>query len=79
MNADNQESAILDTELQLIFMQASVLEIWSKTEAKERIQMAQNMAVALAKANALATLGRYEGPHPSKGSRSLREAFRGWS
>ena len=58
-------------------LQASVLKIWSADKSKAA--EAQQMAVALAAANAAASLGRYEGPHPSalKGD-SLREVFRGW-
>jgi fructose-bisphosphate aldolase class I len=38
------------------------------------------MAAALAAANAQATMGQYEGPHPSVTSAagSLHETFRGW-
>eukprot|EP00878_Enallax_costatus_P001823 GHUV01001981.1.p1 GENE.GHUV01001981.1~~GHUV01001981.1.p1 ORF type:complete len:376 (+),score=110.86 GHUV01001981.1:258-1385(+) len=58
-------------------LQASVLKIWS--EDRSQAQEAKQMAVALAAANAAASLGRYEGPHPSVTSaKSLREEFRGW-
>lgn len=58
-------------------LQASVLKIWSAD--KDRKTEAQQMAVALAAANAAASRGRYEGPHPSAlQGESLREAFRGW-
>lgn len=62
------------------YLQASVLEIWSNSQmSPEGQQKAQAMAVALAQANAEATLGKYKGPHPSTSSGPLREPFRGWN
>lgn len=61
-------------------LQASVLDIWSKDIASfSQKAAAQNMAVALAAANASATLGQFESPHPSSSSGTLKEAFRGWA
>jgi fructose-bisphosphate aldolase class I len=60
-------------------LQASVLKIWSAD--RSRAADAQQMAVALAAANAAAVQGKYDaaGKHPSVTSdSSLREAFRGW-
>jgi hypothetical protein len=56
-----------------------VLKIWSANRSKAA--EAQQMAVALAAANAAAVQGKYDaaGKHPSVTSdSSLREAFRGW-
>ena len=60
--------------------QASVLNIWSKdiTSTTQR-EAAKKMAVALAAANASATLGQFSGKHPSSSSATLKEAFRGWT
>ena len=59
-------------------LQASVLQLWS--EDRSNAQRCRDMAAAVARANSAATLGRYEGPHPSVTSHagSLRETFRGW-
>ncbi len=57
-------------------LQASVLKLWSADQTQ--VEAAQNLAVALARANSLASLGKYEGPHPSASSGSLHETFRGW-
>lgn len=58
--------------------QASVLKLWSEDQANP--QRCRDMAAALAWTNSQATLGWYEGPHPSVTSQqgSLRENFRGW-
>lgn len=62
----------------LTCMQASVLKIWSKNIHGNREQ-AKEVAIALAQANASATLGQYKGPHPSVTSgATLTENFRGW-
>ncbi len=55
-----------------------MLQIWSADQG--RAEEARQMAAALAAANARATLGRYEGPHPSitSAAGSLHETFRGW-
>lgn len=62
-------------------MQASVLDIWSKnTAAPDLKAKAQELALALAAANAAASVGSYQGPHPSvTAGKSLNEAFRGWT
>lgn len=65
--------------LKIIFScetQASVLRIWGGNN--ERKVEAQEMGLALAKANSEATLGKYSGPHPSTCTDDLREGFRGW-
>lgn len=56
-----------------------MLKLWSEDAAGNQ-QRCKDMAAALARANGQATLGRYEGPHPSITSQagSLRETFRGW-
>ena len=62
-------------------MQASVLKLWVEDrETPEPQRRAQQMAAALAAANAAATLGQYNGPHPSvtSANATLREACRGW-
>lgn len=56
--------------------QASPLRMWAGDASK--LEEAQQMAVALAKVNAEAVLGKYIEPHPSKLTASLRENFRGW-
>ena len=61
-------------------VQASVLNIWSKDITSPTQQVAaKKMAVALAAANASATLGQFSGKHPSSSSATLKEAFRGWT
>eukprot|EP00850_Spirogloea_muscicola_P001013 SM000004S14883 [mRNA] locus=s4:78625:81307:+ [translate_table: standard] len=57
-------------------LQASVLRIWAGDASQ--VEAAQAMAGALARVNAMATLGSYVGPHPSKLTGDLRESFRGW-
>lgn len=58
-------------------LQASVLKIWS-ADRSHTVQ-AQKMAVALAAVNGAASVGQYEGAHPSTTSAdNLREPFRGW-
>ncbi|CAM9294175.1 unnamed protein product [Sphacelaria rigidula] len=58
-------------------LQASVLKIWAGR--RENFAAAVEMAGLLAKANASAQLGVYEGPHPSIcGCSSLHETNRGW-
>eukprot|EP01023_Acetabularia_acetabulum_P014933 TRINITY_DN17259_c0_g1_i1.p1 TRINITY_DN17259_c0_g1~~TRINITY_DN17259_c0_g1_i1.p1 ORF type:complete len:360 (-),score=57.47 TRINITY_DN17259_c0_g1_i1:359-1438(-) len=58
-------------------LQASVLEIWGADQTDT--QKAKNMAYELAKANGLAQIGKYNGPHPSlQQNDTLRENFRGW-
>lgn len=53
------------------------LQIWAGR--KENFDEAVDMAGRLAKANALAQLGTFEGPHPSIcGASSLHETNRGW-
>ncbi len=69
---------LIGSVLQLTLLQASVLDIWSRGKTQENIRTAKAMAISVAKANALATLGRYEGSHPSTLSGSLKETFRGW-
>ena len=56
-----------------------MLKLWSEDREGNQ-QKCRDMAAALAHANGLAVLGRYEGPHPSITSHagSLREDFRGW-
>lgn len=44
----------------------------------ENFDAAVDMAGSLAKANATAQLGEYEGPHPSITSLSLHDPNRGW-
>lgn len=62
------------------FLQASALEAWSQDIAsQQQIEIAQKLAVLLAEANAKATTGQYEGPHPSQTKGALKEGFRGWS
>ncbi|GLC46522.1 hypothetical protein PLESTF_000956500 [Pleodorina starrii] len=62
-------------------LQASVLKLWSSDQT--RVAEAQQLALALARANSEAALGAYaqggQGGHPSTLSvDSLRENFRGW-
>eukprot|EP00850_Spirogloea_muscicola_P002949 SM000011S19127 [mRNA] locus=s11:1041917:1044596:+ [translate_table: standard] len=57
-------------------LQASILRIWAGDASQ--VEAAQAMAGALARVNAMATLGNYVGPHPSKLTGDLRESFRGW-
>lgn len=58
-------------------LQASVLATWDGKD--KNYEKAMEVAGALAKANAQAQLGEYQGPHPSvlKGQ-SLHETNRGW-
>ena len=62
-------------------LQASVLKLWTE-ERKGQVPpgAAKGMAEALAAANASATKGEYQGPHPSitSAAGTLRETFRGW-
>ena len=60
-------------------MQSSVLDIWSKDRSK--VAEAQQMAAALAAANGAASVGQWDGQHPSvlSSSQSLLETFRGWN
>jgi fructose-bisphosphate aldolase, class I len=58
-------------------LQASVLKTWQGKD--ENAAAAREVAAALARANAAACEGRYEGPHPSLLQGSLHETFRGWS
>ncbi|CAM9316515.1 unnamed protein product [Ectocarpus sp. 6 AP-2014] len=58
-------------------LQASVLKVWEGNA--ENFDAAVEMAGGLAKANATAQLGQYEGPHPSiSGDSSLHDPNRGW-
>ena len=59
-------------------LQASVLKLW--TQEKADIEACREMAAALANANGQATLGTFDGLHPSVTSpgESLQESFRGW-
>ena len=57
--------------------QASVMSIWTKDQSKTA--EARAMAAALAAANAKASQGLYQPPHPSTLKESLHESFRGWS
>ena len=62
-------------------LQASVLKLWVAERAgKASPGKAKEMASAVAAANAAASLGKYQGPHPSvtSGDASLRETYRGW-
>lgn len=60
-------------------LQASVLKLWSSDQT--RVEEAQQLALALARVNSEAALGRYPGgEHPSTLSvATLREGFRGWN
>ena len=60
-------------------MQASVLDIWSKDCNK--VAECQQMAAALAAVNGAASMGQWDGKHPSilASSQSLHENFRGWN
>ncbi|KAK9868157.1 hypothetical protein WJX84_002256 [Apatococcus fuscideae] len=60
-------------------LQSSVLDIWSKDRSK--VAEAQQMAAALAAANGAASVGQWDGQHPSvlSSSQSLLETFRGWN
>lgn len=58
-----------------------MLKLWiAEREGKASPGKAKEMASAIAAANAAASLGKYEGPHPSinSGEASLRETYRGW-
>mmetsp|Transcript_12968 Transcript_12968/g.22897 ORF Transcript_12968/g.22897 Transcript_12968/m.22897 type:complete len:358 (-) Transcript_12968:780-1853(-) len=58
-------------------LQHSVLKLWA--DDPTQIDRAQVMALALAQANSQASMGAYQGPHPSGASTdTLRETFRGW-
>ena len=62
-------------------LQASVLKLWvAEREGKASPGKTKEMASAVAAANAAASLGKYQGPHPSitSGDASLRETYRGW-
>ena len=60
-----------------MYVQASVMSIWTKDQSKTAD--AKAMAAALAAANAKACQGVYRPPHPSVLKDSLHESFRGWS
>ena len=64
----------------MVCQQASVLKLWVEDRGTPEPQRrAQQMAAAVAAANAAATLGQYRGPHPSIASAgTLRESCRGW-
>jgi len=57
-------------------LQSSVLSIWKGR--RERVAEAQKMATELAKANAMAQLGKFDYEHPSQINHSLVEGFRGY-
>ncbi|KAA8495104.1 Fructose-bisphosphate aldolase [Porphyridium purpureum] len=57
-------------------LQSSVLSLWKGDPAK--VEDAQRLAVEVARVNSLATLGKYQGPHPSQSRSSLVESFRGF-
>ncbi len=58
-------------------LQASVLSVWEGKE--DNYEAAVQIAGALAKANAEAQLGQFQGPHPSVlQGKSLHETHRGW-
>ncbi|CAL8462920.1 g2454 [Coccomyxa elongata] len=62
-------------------LQASVLQLWTVERTGHVPQgSAKGMAEALARANAAAAKGQFQGPHPSITSLAgtLRENFRGW-
>ena len=57
-------------------LQHSVLKLWSSDKSKA--SEAQELASLIAKVNSLASLGQYQGPHPSTADQgTLRETFRG--
>ena len=65
----------------MTFVQASVLKLWvEEREGRAQPGKSKEMASAIAAANAAASLGQYNGPHPSITSvgASLRETYRGW-
>ena len=59
-------------------LQHSVLKLWASDHSK--FAEAQALLAAVARANAQASRGSYEGPHPTtaEGAATLREGFRGW-
>ncbi|KAG1664120.1 hypothetical protein FOA52_011943 [Chlamydomonas sp. UWO 241] len=57
-------------------LQHSVLKLWSADHA--RVTDAQALLAAVASANSLAAVGKYDGVHPVAEGGSLREGFRGW-
>jgi len=57
-------------------LQSSVLNVWKGDAANA--EAAKAIAIEVAKANAQATLGRYQGPHPSQVRTSLYENYRGF-
>ncbi len=64
-----------------LHVQASVLQLWTKERTGHVPQgSAKGMAEALARANAAAAKGQFQGPHPSivSAAGTLREDFRGW-
>jgi len=61
-------------------LQASVLKTWENDDGNA--EKAQQIALAVARANGLAAKGEFVGPHPvsklQSGTLDLRESFRGW-
>ncbi|PXF42169.1 Fructose-bisphosphate aldolase 6, cytosolic [Gracilariopsis chorda] len=57
-------------------LQHSAMKIWNGD--KNNLEEAMQMASEVARANGRAQLGKFEGKHPSSGSESLYEGFRGW-
>lgn len=59
-------------------LQASVLKLWAEDQAD--IEVCRRKAAALACANGMASLGKFEGNHPAitATGASLKESFRGW-
>jgi len=57
-------------------LQSSVLDIWRGDE--DNAVPAGEMGAALARANSLAQLGKYDFKHPSQLKHGLHETFRGW-
>eukprot|EP01024_Parvocaulis_polyphysoides_P040232 TRINITY_DN3654_c0_g6_i1.p1 TRINITY_DN3654_c0_g6~~TRINITY_DN3654_c0_g6_i1.p1 ORF type:complete len:358 (+),score=39.21 TRINITY_DN3654_c0_g6_i1:147-1220(+) len=81
LNTINQQVVGCPWSLSFSFgraLQASVLDIWSAD--RSATEQAKKMASELARANGMAQLGKYEGPHPSvlQQNGTLRESFRGW-
>lgn len=58
-------------------LQTSPLQTWKGKD--ENVEKAKNLAVALAKANSAAQLGKFRGSHPSlTADNTLYEGYRGW-
>lgn len=55
-------------------LQATTLKTWSGK--KENVKAAQDILVALARANSQAQLGQYKGPHPVPGGGRILQALR---